>query len=109
MRVHALVVIASAILAVATPTPTPKRSSHVVHERRDKTPQGWAKRSRVDGNFVLPLRIGLKQQNLDRAHEFLDSVSNPKSSKYGSYWSANDVVDMFAPRSALQHRETFET
>jgi tripeptidyl-peptidase I len=96
MRMHTLAVLASAVFAVASPTP--KHSSHVVHERRDKAPQGWVKRSRVQGDFVLPLRIGLKQQNLDRAHEFIDAVSNPKSSKYASYWSAKEVADMFAPR-----------
>lgn len=48
--------------------------SHVVHEKRDFKSSKWVKREKLAPNAVLPMRIGLKQRNLDRAHEFLMDV-----------------------------------
>jgi tripeptidyl-peptidase-1 len=92
MRFQSVQALAAALVATATASP-----SHVVHEKRVKTPVGWTKREKVESRAILPLRIGLKQRNLDRAGELLDSVSNPASSKYAQHWSAKEVAEMFAP------------
>jgi tripeptidyl-peptidase I len=46
--------------------------SHVVHERRDaRSLKQWVKREKLSFTAILPMRIGLKQRNLHRGHEFL--------------------------------------
>ncbi|PSR80478.1 peptidase S8/S53 domain-containing protein [Coniella lustricola] len=90
-----LLVLASlAVVGSASPAAAP---SHVVHEKRDKIPSGWQARDRVEGHIKMPLRVGLKQRNLDMGPSYLDEVSNPHSSKYGQHWSADEIIDMFAP------------
>ncbi|KAK5994789.1 Aorsin [Cladobotryum mycophilum] len=74
----------------------PTRSS-IVHEKRDQTPPEWVKISRATAGTPLDLRIGLAQSNLHRAEEFVHQVSHPRSERYGQFWSAQDVIDMFAP------------
>lgn len=46
--------------------------SHVVHERRDEmSMHGWGKREAADPNTVVPVRIALKQSNMDKGDGFL--------------------------------------
>jgi tripeptidyl-peptidase-1 len=46
--------------------------SHVVHERHEpEHTEGWTRIERADPIAILPMRIGLKQSNVDRAHELL--------------------------------------
>jgi tripeptidyl-peptidase-1 len=73
-----------------------KRTDHVVHERRAAEPVAWGKR-RVGADKVLPLRIGLKQQNMDQLENLLSSVSHPDSPLYGQHWTPARVVDFFSP------------
>lgn len=75
-------------------------STHVLHEKRDRLPAGWAKSSKLSPRAVLPMRIALSQRNLDKAYEYLHEVSNPASEKYGQHWSAKQVAETFAPRCA---------
>lgn len=56
-------------LAFTQAVPTPLH--HVVHEKRDYTPSRWIKRDRVPGQKKFPMRIGLAQSNLEKAHEYL--------------------------------------
>ncbi|KAK3393947.1 peptidase S8/S53 domain-containing protein [Podospora didyma] len=72
-------------------------SPKLVHERRDVVHGDWVKGARADAKTPLTLRIGLKQRNLERAEEFMNAVSHPRSETYGKFWSAQQVVDMFAP------------
>lgn len=58
-----------AVSALALPT-----SDHVIHEKRSATPSRWEKISRVNGTEHVLVRIGLTQNNLDRAYEYLMSV-----------------------------------
>ncbi|KAK8017805.1 hypothetical protein PG993_014131 [Apiospora rasikravindrae] len=88
--------LALAVLTSASPA-SRRATHHVAHEKRQQLPEGWAKREKVDGCAVLPLRIGLKQRNLDRADELLDQVSHPKSGNYAKHWTPREVADMFAP------------
>ena len=84
---------ALAVSVVASPF-----STHVVHERRSHAPNGWTKRSQLHRNAILPMRIGLKQSNIDRGYEYLDDVSHPSSPNYGKHWTAKQVAETFAPR-----------
>jgi tripeptidyl-peptidase-1 len=60
--------VAAGALAVATP------DNHVIHEAREPV-QGWRKASKLEKDVPLPVRIGLTQSNLHRAHELLMDVS----------------------------------
>ncbi|KAL2854044.1 peptidase S8/S53 domain-containing protein [Aspergillus pseudodeflectus] len=75
----------------------PVASRHVVHERRDVLPEYWIEGSRLDKQERLPVRIGLAQSNLDHGHDLLMEISDPASSRYGKYLSAEEVHGLFAP------------
>ncbi|KAF2232319.1 subtilisin-like protein [Viridothelium virens] len=87
-----LVTAALAVNAAATPFNT-----HVVHERRHGPAHGWTKRSRLQENAILPMRVGLKQSNLDRGYEYINDVSHPTSPNFGKHWSAKQIAEAFAP------------
>jgi tripeptidyl-peptidase I len=71
---------------------------HVLHEKRSRPPPDWIQRSKLDRQAVIPLRIALKQRNLDRVNDFMYDVSHPNSAKYGQHWTAKQVAETFAPR-----------
>lgn len=75
-------------------------SNKVVHEKRDRIPQAWAKRSKVDGLEMLPVRIGLVQSNLDKGHDMLMEVSRHDSPRYGQHYTASEINDIFAPKES---------
>lgn len=52
-----------AVSVIATPT-----ANYAVHEKRDALPHGWAKRERLDRRAIMPMRIALKQRNLERGY-----------------------------------------
>lgn len=73
-------------------------AGHVLHERRNAAPRGsWRPTGRVDPDGVIPVRIGLKQSNLDLGAERLTAVSHPDSEHYGKHLSEQEVHDLFAP------------
>jgi len=41
-------------------------NSHVVHKKRVYLPSRWVRREKIEKRAVLPMRIGLKQRNLER-------------------------------------------
>jgi hypothetical protein len=46
--------------------------THVLHERlEDWHSNGWTRIERVDAKAILPMRIGLTQENLDLGHNLL--------------------------------------
>ena len=50
----------------------PARSTHVLHERAmPHWESTWAKREPMPADAVMPMRIGLKQRNLDHGHNLL--------------------------------------
>lgn len=82
----------------ATTLAAPHPSPHVVHEARRSLPAFWSKRPHsVKADATIPMRIGLTQSNLDRAHEMLMDVSAPYSTNYGKHYTKDQVVKMFAP------------
>lgn len=66
--------IAFALVLAATAQGAAVPNSHVVHEKRESPPSKWVKREKISSSYVLPMRIGLKQRNLDRGHSFLMDV-----------------------------------
>lgn len=72
-------------------------SPHVKHESRRSLPVDWEQTDRAPADFVLPLRIGLTQPNLDRIESLLHDVSHPESPNYGNHWSAAKVASTFRP------------
>lgn len=69
----------------------------VLHEKRDDS-RVLSKRSTEspDANAQVPVRIALKQRNLERGMELLMAVSDPDSPTYGQHYSADQVVDLFS-------------
>ncbi|TVY80512.1 Tripeptidyl-peptidase sed1 [Lachnellula suecica] len=97
MRIQDIVRLFAALVVAVTASPLGSSTRHVVHERRSVLPHNWSKQSRLPPTAVFPVRIGLVQQNLDRADEFIDQVSHPLSADYGKHWSAEKVAEMFSP------------
>ena len=64
----------AAIIPVSSSSDSSKRapSSHVVHETLEKRHvESWTRIERADATANLPMRIGLKQSNLDQGHQLL--------------------------------------
>ncbi|CAG8978104.1 hypothetical protein HYALB_00000777 [Hymenoscyphus albidus] len=75
--------------------------SHSLHERHlPQISRKWVKRSKVPDTQILPMRIGLKQHNLEAGHEKLMDISTPGSDNYGRHMTAEEIVDFFAPRQS---------
>lgn len=70
MRLSFLAVCSLAATVLATPT-----TNHALHEKRDALPRGWVKLDRLDRRAIMPMRVALKQRNLDRGYgmEILDA------------------------------------
>lgn len=89
-----LVSISLASVVAAVPS---RRFNHVVHEKRAMDPIDWIQDRRLEADRILPMRIGLTQQNLHRVEEILMSVAHPQSPSYGQHLSPNEVIDLFSP------------
>ncbi|KAJ7843350.1 subtilisin-like protein [Mycena olivaceomarginata] len=91
-----LALVAFSGISVASPS---LHSEHVVHEKRAADPSfaGWIQAHRLESYKIIPMRVGLRQQNLHQLEDLLLSVSHPESPTYGQHWSPEQVVDLFAP------------
>ena len=85
--------------AAATTAAVSVPRSHVIHEARPWVPSRWVKKDRVSHDAVLPVRVGLAQSNLDKAHDHLMDVSDPTSPNYGKHWTSEQVIKAFQPSS----------
>jgi tripeptidyl-peptidase I len=99
MRSFFLLLQVLAICAFAAGAPS-RRWNFALHERRAAEPVAWTKTRRLEAHKVLPLRIGLKQQNTHELEELLMSIAHPESPTYGQHWSPQRVADYFAPSEA---------
>lgn len=61
-----------ALIANCGAAPTP--ASYTVHEKRSSQPRLWNRGERVDGEAILPIRIGLIQNSLEDAEFHLMDV-----------------------------------
>ncbi|KAJ5890471.1 Rattus norvegicus CLN2 is a lysosomal protease Precursor [Penicillium subrubescens] len=91
-RVISWILLATAFCTVVNALPP----TYVIHEKRDRVLPEWKSLGRSKPDSLLLVRIGLKQNNLHRANEYLLDVSHPQSPNYGKYWSADQVSDTFA-------------
>lgn len=71
-------------LAAAIPPQAGGHGHFVVHEKREAQPLGWTRQDRASKDTVLPVRIGLKQNNLHRLDEYIDDIANPESPNFGA-------------------------
>ncbi|KAE8443691.1 hypothetical protein EG329_001463 [Mollisiaceae sp. DMI_Dod_QoI] len=97
MRIEAVFQILATLVVATSASPITTTSRHVVHERRSAPPANWKRHTRLDPESAFPIRIGLAQQNLHRAEEFINQVAHPESADYGKHWSAQKVAETFAP------------
>lgn len=67
-------VFASLSLLLAACTASPLQVRSVLHEKREYTPRQWTKGDRLSSDAILPMRIGLKQSNLEHGHGMLMDV-----------------------------------
>lgn len=65
------VCVALAIAALSGAVPAPVK--HVLHEKRSEHVD-WVKGERIKRDSVLPVRIGLTQNNLEKGDEYLMAV-----------------------------------
>lgn len=83
IAMHLLTLVAAfAGFASALPSAEP----HVLHEKRDGLPVAWRHHSRAERSTVLPVRIGLKQRNLELGSRYIADVADPKSPNFGMYY-----------------------
>ncbi|KAJ6789505.1 hypothetical protein PWT90_07165 [Aphanocladium album] len=81
----------SAFVAAALGIPV----TDIVHDRRDVS--GFIRREAMASETIVPVRIALKQRNLDKGMSYLMAVSDPSSRQYGEHWTADQVKQMFSP------------
>ncbi|RFU77057.1 peptidase s8 s53, subtilisin kexin sedolisin [Trichoderma arundinaceum] len=87
-------IVLNSLLAGAIAVPT---GSQIIHEKRDTDNGRWVKREALDPSTKIPVRIALKQSNLDKGMDYLLDVSHPNSANYGNHYTADQVVELFAP------------
>ncbi|KKK13562.1 hypothetical protein P175DRAFT_0483455 [Aspergillus ochraceoroseus IBT 24754] len=92
---RAAVLSALVVLSVAAPAHTPAK--HVLHEKRSRPSADWLRGERIESSAILPMRIGLSQSDLHKGPGYLREVADPRSEKYGQYFSMDEVHDLFAP------------
>lgn len=78
MRLSFAAAAAFAGLAAAVPT-----ANHAVHEKINGQPIAWTKGARAPKNQPLPVRVALKQRNLDNLDQYVDEVADPDSPNFG--------------------------
>ncbi|GJN77804.1 hypothetical protein PLIIFM63780_001297 [Purpureocillium lilacinum] len=75
--------------------------AHVLHQKRSDEVHydAWVKREPADPASKVPVRIALKQRNLERAMDLVLEVSDPThaSGKYGEWYTRQQIIDLFAP------------
>lgn len=77
------VVAAASLISACCAAPSNPYANHILHEKRSGVPHQWGKRDRAAGHEVMPIRIGLRQRNLEHAERFISDVSDPTSPNFG--------------------------
>lgn len=67
----------------------------MLHEKRDVSLPNA--RQRINGESIIPVRIGLRQSDLHTGYERLMDISHPASENYGKHLSKEQVHSIFAP------------
>lgn len=74
MRYYLTATILAVVAVKSLALPAFPYVNHVIHEKRDAIERKWSRGSSVDPDHVLPVRIGLKQSNLDKGMDYLLEV-----------------------------------
>lgn len=82
----------SAFVAAALGMP----ADYIKHEDIGNAPH-LIKRAGAALDQTVPVRIALKQNNLDNGMDLLMDVSDPDSPNYGKHWTPEQVAEKFAP------------
>ncbi|TKA61095.1 hypothetical protein B0A55_11048, partial [Friedmanniomyces simplex] len=89
---------ATALLLLAPWTEGAVPDGYLLHEARPHAARSLIKRhSTLRSDAVIPIKIGLTQQNLDEGISHLINVSHPTSTAYGKHLSVHEVNDLFSP------------
>jgi tripeptidyl-peptidase-1 len=64
--------VVAAIASLSNAAPTSLK--HTLHEKRESPTLNWIKGARIEASAVLPMRIGLAQNNLEKGHDLLMEV-----------------------------------
>lgn len=93
--------VARAFLALVALLPFVLANNYVVLESRQALPKAWSHHETISAEeaqtFALPMRVGLTQNNLHQIEDMLMSVSDPDSPSFSDHYSAQEIVDTFAP------------
>ncbi|KAL3958263.1 hypothetical protein ACCO45_006425 [Purpureocillium lilacinum] len=99
-----IVAFTAGLASLATSVTGLPSSEYVVHEARSPTTTGqstshsrWKRGSRLDPDAIVPLRIGLTQNNLHLGHDKLMEVAHPSSGNFGKHLTEDEVHGFFAP------------
>jgi len=71
MKFTAALVVGFLLLSIQSAALPSLATNLVIHERRQAFLTKWIKRDRIAPNTVLPVRIGLTQNCLDKGYDFL--------------------------------------
>ena len=86
------------LLALSTVSAYPASSSvFAPFFNGSSTPRQWQKQQRASSDTIIPVKIALTQQNLELGSHYLQEISDPKSSKFGKFWTPGQINDAFAP------------
>ncbi|CEJ94486.1 hypothetical protein VHEMI10012 [[Torrubiella] hemipterigena] len=91
MKIAAIFLSAFVTAALGVPMGT-----SVVHEKRSQLPSHLSKRS-AESDVVVPVRIALKQRNLDKGMDLIMDVSDPESKNSGKHYTQEQIVELFKP------------
>lgn len=95
MKIGAIFLSAFVAASLGMPTTT----EHVVHEKRNDRAL-LTKVTAADSAKTVPVRIALKQRNIEQGEKLLAEVSDPDSPKYGQHYTQEQVAELFAPEQA---------
>jgi tripeptidyl-peptidase I len=91
--------IAAILVSTGLSLPQPPRAySQTVHEKRGRLPQTWQIGSRAAPQEIVPVRIGLKQSNVEEGANLFDDMTDFASPNYGHWWTPEQIRDFFAPQ-----------
>ena len=87
-----------ALLALSTVSAHPTSSSSFApFSNKSSAPHQWQKQQRASPDTIIPVKIALTQQNLERGSKYLEDISDPKSPNFGKFWTPGQIKDAFAP------------
>lgn len=97
---HSNILSLVATLALFTHIHAAAKVGSTVHEKRDiadRSSGTWRPSSRLPPDSIVPVRIALKQNNLNAGVDRLEAISHPDSTEYGKHLTPSEVTDLFAP------------